>query len=90
MSNRPETGPMRFENDWTGFFIRGDHSCYYAFVLKQVLKRFGDQLDSINERAPLESLVIDLSSSNEFNEYREVQEMKKFEECIRGEEEDRG
>lgn len=23
---RPETGPMRFEGDWTGVFIRGDNS----------------------------------------------------------------
>lgn len=30
MSNRPETGNMRFEDDWTGVYIRGDDAWLFA------------------------------------------------------------
>lgn len=34
MNNRPETGPMKFGDDWTGVFIRGDNALmYYAPAL---------------------------------------------------------
>jgi hypothetical protein len=31
---RPETGPMCFEGDWRGVFIRGDNAFGYITVLK--------------------------------------------------------
>lgn len=34
MSNRPETGPMRFGDDWAGVFMRGDDAGYYAMALE--------------------------------------------------------
>jgi hypothetical protein len=27
---RPETGPLSFEGDWPGVFIRGDHALHLA------------------------------------------------------------
>lgn len=33
MSNRPETGPMQFGEDWPGVFIRGDNSLGFAMSL---------------------------------------------------------
>lgn len=34
---RPETGPMKFGDDWTGLFIRGDNAAAYAMYLDDVL-----------------------------------------------------
>jgi hypothetical protein len=33
MSDRPETGPMQFGDDWCGIFIRGDNAFLYANAL---------------------------------------------------------
>lgn len=37
-SERVETGPVKFGEDWTGLFIRGDHCMAYAGGLEQLLK----------------------------------------------------
>lgn len=34
--SRIETGPVKFGDDWTGFFIRGDEAIGIATMLKQV------------------------------------------------------
>lgn len=34
---RVETGPVRFGDDWTGLFIRGDECATYAFYLNNLL-----------------------------------------------------
>lgn len=36
-SKRPETGPMRFGDDWPGIFIRGDQAFGIAMVLEQLV-----------------------------------------------------
>ena len=88
MSNRPETGPMRFGDDWTGVFIRGDNAGYYAFILQGILERFESQLRPIDEASILKGLISDLSSSNDFNKgERNIQKMKEYKECLMGEEE---
>jgi hypothetical protein len=33
---RPETGPMQFDQDWTGVFIRGDDAKAFATALQQI------------------------------------------------------
>jgi hypothetical protein len=38
MESRPETGPMRFGEDWPGVFIRGDNALYYGMMLEQYLE----------------------------------------------------
>ena len=37
MSERPETGPMQFGEDWPGCFIRGDNACYLGRLLQELL-----------------------------------------------------
>ena len=37
--DRPETGAMRFGDDWTGVFLRGDDALSYALALKNILER---------------------------------------------------
>jgi hypothetical protein len=36
---RVETGPLKFNDDWTGVFIRGDNAIYYGMQLKEVLRQ---------------------------------------------------
>lgn len=38
MSERMETGPVRFGNDWAGVFIRGDEAFGLAMALEQILR----------------------------------------------------
>lgn len=37
--SRPETGPMQFEDDWTGIFIRGDDPFAFALYLGFVIDK---------------------------------------------------
>jgi hypothetical protein len=41
MSDRPETGPMKFGDDWTGVFIRGDNAAGYVTALRALVAVFG-------------------------------------------------
>lgn len=34
---RPETGPLEFEGDWPGVFIRGDNAFGYALALEMLI-----------------------------------------------------
>ena len=36
-ADRVETGPVQFNEDWPGFFLRGDATLYYAMCLENVL-----------------------------------------------------
>ena len=60
MSNRPETGPMQFGEDWPGVFIRGDNACWYPLVLKSFLdahpSKEGDNFQDGYYRRQLEDL----------------------------------
>ncbi len=35
---RPETGNMRFGNDWTGVFLRGDYAVPVSFYLRSTIE----------------------------------------------------
>ena len=82
---RPNTGPMRFDDDWTGLFIRGDHASSYAQVLQKVLfePQPVDPVEARCFRSPLEDLLRDLDNSNDNrrDESVNVQELKPFTEC---------
>lgn len=60
LTERAETGPLQFRNDWPGVFFRGDNALHYSLVLRQLL----DTYKSIPpiERATIESLQKDLAS----------------------------
>lgn len=60
---RIETGPLCFDGDWTGIFIRGDNALWYAMeidhaikttvmdtVTKMKLQKIADILRSCDER----------------------------------------
>jgi hypothetical protein len=83
MSNRPETGPMKFKDDWTGIFIRGDHSFACSMLLRNILDNSKDFNILTNNQ--LKELIDLLSSCNmnskEYNR-KEVQELKLFKECL--------
>ena len=82
---RPETGPMEFEGDWCGVFIRGDNAAHYAYLLDHVL----DNIESEDRLAldftivaVLRGLVNTLQMSISHEEYRDgVQNMRPFSDC---------
>ena len=37
-SERVETGPTQFGEDWPGVFIRGDNALWYAHLLEQLME----------------------------------------------------
>jgi hypothetical protein len=76
--NRPETGPMQFEGDWAGVFVRGDNAFGYLMALREALK--GN--DSPLITAQLEGLADLLAASNEM-EKRPTQLLKTWKECQR-------
>ena len=41
---RPETGPMRFDDDWTGIFIRGDDVLASIRALDEAIKECKNSL----------------------------------------------
>jgi hypothetical protein len=59
-SPRAETGPMKFGDDWTGIFIRGDNAAGYAMTLKFSISKL-----SGFEAAALAGLIRLLECSDE-------------------------
>ena len=56
LEGRPETGPMKFGNDWPGVFIRGDNALHFAMTLRSVVQKMSK--DEISwERVVLERLA---------------------------------
>ena len=75
---RVETGPMKFGDDWTGVFIRGDNAGGYALALSALLDGFGNPIVV----AQLRGLYSLLARSNErIGHLSETQIMKPFEEA---------
>jgi len=83
-NKRPETGPMRFEDDWCGVFIRGDQAHGFAFAIEQLLSTQQESKDFsvLLARTQLENLKKLLQSSSQKSEpMNKWQSMKKFIEC---------
>lgn len=58
LSERVETGPIQFGDDWPGVFIRGDNALYLHMMLKSHLagnKDFASELAMKNLANLLES-----------------------------------
>ncbi len=79
MSDRPETGPMQFGEDWPGLFIRGDNCFYYAIHLEELLKSIPDDAPVGLNILILQGLLQELQSSRV--PVKNVQQLKLFEEC---------
>jgi len=83
---RPETGTIKFENNWTGIFIRGDDAFAFSIALKHILKECQetDDLSDILAIKQIENIIDLLESSNEGNlkfKDEEVQKLKDFQKC---------
>lgn len=77
-TKRPETGSMKFGDDWRGLFIRGDDAFNFAGQLRRVL-----ELGNVPAIAAhvLRGLLDLLESSDERKAAEGVQKMKAFTEC---------
>jgi hypothetical protein len=49
---RAETGSMKFGQDWTGVFIRGDDCMAYQMYLRPVLDFFDKEMKRLSEAYP--------------------------------------
>lgn len=54
---RVETGPVKFGEDWTGVFIRGDNALFYVMSLQNLLERV--KKESPVSAMPISVLVIE-------------------------------
>lgn len=80
--DRPETGPMKFEGDWRGVFLRGDNACHYAAQLEAALDpRNGPEMRALfaDQLRPLVAL---LNGTNEFVEAPGEQVLRPFAACL--------
>jgi len=85
--SRPETGPLRFKDDWPGLFIRGDDVKMYALSLEQILAEVDDNGQPSSqsphhwvEFSVVRGLLHLLNSCQEPLD-EPVQEMRAFSEC---------
>ncbi len=90
VSNRVETGLIKFEGDWTAVVIRGDSALHYRNYLGRLLDRLSSKDESHPFLFPLEEIYLKsllnlLASSNENSpdhNSSEVQRLKNFEQCV--------
>lgn len=78
MSGRPETGVMRFKDDFPGVFIRGDNALYLGLVLDNLLQD--------KDLLPIDAAVLGglrnlLTSCDVRSGCTDIQELKLFDEC---------
>lgn len=55
LTERVETGPVQFNDDWPGVFIRGDNAACYAMMLEMYL--LGDGAKDPVATATMNSLL---------------------------------
>lgn len=55
---RPETGAMKFGDDWTGVFIRGDNALVAADMLRQVIELIPDAAEIDNKERAVMTLFL--------------------------------
>lgn len=67
--SRVETGAVQVNDDWPGYFIRGDNCMYFTLILSNILSKYremkGDKLDP-NEFitiSNLESIIKDMKEN---------------------------
>lgn len=83
---RPETGPMRFNGDWTGAFIRGDDCIGYGQGLRMLLEAQPEpkegQMNTVLILAMVAGLAETLQSANEHEGDKEARQiMLPFGQC---------
>lgn len=55
-NSRVETGPVQFNDDWPGFFIRGDNAFAFRLAIAQILLNPNDPLARMQLRALAQGL----------------------------------
>jgi hypothetical protein len=79
---RPETGPMQFDDDWRGIFIRGDSALMGYLPMLQILRdKLPPEDKDLLLSLGLDGLIDLLASANHHREDDGVQMMKKFPDC---------
>jgi hypothetical protein len=83
MTQRPESGPMRFGEDWTGVFLRGDHAGPMAMILSKILDVIErGENPQMHDILFLKQLVRELADSDERGSLEGLQLLRPFEECL--------
>lgn len=88
-SKRPETGVIKFGDDWPGIFIRGDDAHGFKCMLEDILSRINNPKKKINknrkinddiEMRMLIGLFKNCNVDHEFCE-KTCQRLKDFNDC---------
>jgi len=79
---RPETGSMRFGDDWRGVFIRGDIALHYYLTLTAYIQAHGESGVFLQGLADTLYLACQTQLPNLPPISTECQEMKPFEEAL--------
>lgn len=79
---RPESGPMEFEDDWRGIFIRGDDALMGFLPTLMMIKEHRLKEEDLMFHMQLDNLINFLQSAHQ-QANSEVQHMKKFSDCKR-------
>jgi hypothetical protein len=83
MSERPESGPMAFGEDWPGVFLRGDHAAPSAMYLSMLLDCLAEgKRPSSNLTLPLRTLVHTLSGCDTRGNLDGLQHLRPWAECV--------
>lgn len=78
-TDSPSTGPMRFDGDWPGFFLRGDNASDLCNHIDAALA-LGDQLSQI-QKERLRDYVREIRSCRQASATGEGQELKSWADC---------
>ena len=70
---------MRFGEDWTGVFLRGDNAGYFVLLVREAL--LTSTLDPIT-RATLEGFLETIQGSDERRSGENVQLLKPWKDCL--------
>lgn len=82
MSDRVETGPVRFGDDWAGVFLRGDYAGPMAFYLSSLFEALAaGRKPSPNITLPLRGLATLLAGSDERGSLDGLQQLPDFATC---------
>jgi hypothetical protein len=82
-SQRPETGPMQFGDDWPGYFMRGDNAVYLGMLLGEMLTSMEpqDNPQRALEISMLRGLAEGLQSAD-VHLGASVQKLQPFAQCL--------
>jgi len=70
-TQRIETGPLKINDDWTGYFIRGDHAGWMAMQAETVKERIDKLSEEEKEKLPFYLFTL-LEEIKHFGSSREM------------------